>query len=667
MFGLPGIGQIFHLGSWVDQFTFLYFCKYLLLGGGLGEKEQEQDSRNFVGSKGFWTYFIFLDRVGGERIPCFKERVKWTMDPVPFFTGGKEMKLKIRSKLIIISLILLIVPSLVIGLAAFQTSKSGLNDLAIKGLTNDVHMAMTLITAMDQQVKEGKITQEEAEERVKVQLLGEKKIGKREINKNIDIGKNGHFFVIDKKGYFIADPTMEGKNIWFTEDSNGNQVGKLIVDTALNGGGYVTYDWPFPDDQNRIGTKIVYAEMEPHWGWIVSVGTYMEDFNQDANRILYVLAITIAVSTLIGLAVSMMFARHISKPLGMIAERIKRVADGDLNIGGVRVKNKDEIGQLAHDFQRMAENLREIIGQVTMTSQQVAATAEELSASSEETGRATEQIATSIQNVSTGAERQVESTDQARHVVTEISAGIQQIASSVMSANDSSQEASRTANSGNQEVIKAVEQMKLINEKSIAMVDVVNVLGNKSNEIGKIVSLITEIAEQTNLLALNAAIEAARAGEHGKGFAVVADEVRKLAEQSGKAAGQISQLIREIQNDTKYAVQAMNESQVVVEKGITLVDHAGNAFDNITHAVDKVSSKMQEVSAAVQQINAGTQMMVNAIDEITESVKEGAENTQSVAAATEEQNASIEEIAAVANTLSTMADELQQAVNRFKL
>lgn len=577
------------------------------------------------------------------------------------------MKVKIRTKLLVIMLILLIVPLVVIGLISYNSAKTSLNQLAATGLQNDVHMALQLIDSLNEEVNKGNLSLEDAQEKVRVSLLGEKQDGKRPINKQIDIGENGYFFVIDKEGLLLAHPSLEGKNIWDTEDPNGNKVGKMIVEDALNDDGFVEYDWPLPGNPDKTAPKITYAKMDANWGWIVSAGSYLQDFNSEANKILYALSLTIIVFTVIGLILTLLFARHISKPLGLIANRIKQVADGDLNIDRAQIKNKDEIGELAQDFDRMTEHLREIIGQVTMTSQQVAATAEELSASSEETGRATEQISTSIQDVSTGAERQVDSADQARRVVTEISAGIEQIASSVLSANDSSQEASQTANSGNQVVSKAVEQMKLINEKSIAMVDVVNMLGDKSNEIGKIVSLITEIAEQTNLLALNAAIEAARAGEHGKGFAVVADEVRKLAEQSGKAAGQISQLIREIQNDTEHAVIAMNDSQIVVEEGITLVDHAGNSFNDITKAVDKVSSKMQEVSAAVQQINAGTQTMVNAIDEITETVKEGAENTQSVAAAAEEQNASIEEISAVAHTLSKMADELQEAVQKFRL
>jgi methyl-accepting chemotaxis protein len=196
---------------------------------------------------------------------------------------------------------------------------------------------------------------------------------------------------------------------------------------------------------------------------------------------------------------------------------------------------------------------------------------------------------------------------------------------------------------------------------------VVNVLGEKSMEIEEIVALITEIANQTNLLALNAAIEAARAGEQGRGFAVVADEVRKLAERSNTAAGKIGTIITEIQQETGKAVKAMEDGTAAVSTGMLLMKNTGEAFVEILEMVEIVSRQAQEVSVIVEETNHLTKSMADRLDKISDVTQQSVGNTQQVAAAAEEQNATMEEIAAAADMLSKMAEELQESVTVFKL
>ncbi|MDZ5472811.1 methyl-accepting chemotaxis protein [Bacillus sp. 31A1R] len=370
---------------------------------------------------------------------------------------------------------------------------------------------------------------------------------------------------------------------------------------------------------------------------------------------------------ILGISLAIVIARMISKPLITLAEHVKKVANGDLTMEELKVTSKDETGQLVTDFNQMTNSLRHIIGQVAHQSQQVASTSEQLSASAEETTRATEQITIAIQEVAAGSEQQVSSVIDASEVLKEMTNGMGQIGMSIQHATDSSIEATEKANSGDETVSKVVNQMNTIHEKVTQTAEVVTDLGTRSAEIGQIVTLISSIASQTNLLALNAAIEAARAGEHGKGFAVVADEVRKLAEQSETATRQITDLIHHIQHDTQKAVIVMNEGTEAVGEGISLAKNAGDSFKEILQAVENVSKQAQEVSAAVQQVNAGSETLVQAIDGVASISEQSAANAQNVAGATEETNATMEEISSASTLLSSMAEELQSVVSKFKI
>lgn len=373
------------------------------------------------------------------------------------------------------------------------------------------------------------------------------------------------------------------------------------------------------------------------------------------------------ISVLLAMVIAYYISQIISNPVIAINKAAGKIASGDLTSEKMKIKNKDEIGDLAQSFNQMTENLRELIQQVSINAEHVAATAEELAASAEETSKASEQITYTIQEVASGVDKQFKSVEETSQTIDEMATGVHQIASNSQNVSATAMEASGKAAEGGHSIQSAVKQMNSINHTVNGLAEVIDGLGARSHEISQIIDVITDISAQTNLLALNAAIEAARAGEHGRGFSVVADEVRKLAEQSAASAQQISSLIIAIQEETDKAVESMDAAIQEVSGGIEIMHTAGESLIHIESSVNKVTNQIHEVSSAAQQMAAGSEQMVQAMKNITEIGEESASNTQEVSAATEEQLATMEEITSSAVSLSKMAEELQMLIGKFKI
>lgn len=331
----------------------------------------------------------------------------------------------------------------------------------------------------------------------------------------------------------------------------------------------------------------------------------------------------------------------------------------------VQPKRRDEFGQVQFELNKVSLGMADMLRQVGDSAAKLVQAVSELRTNAEGTMKASEQIATRMQEVSAGAERQAIDAREGSGAIQTVMDEVQDGRSRARIAAEVSERMAETSAAGQSRIEAAVTQFNAIREAVGRLADVVHGLAEQSKSIGRIVDVISHIAEQTNLLALNAAIEAARAGEHGRGFAVVASEVRTLAEQSGRAAGEIDELIRDVQRELVDLVQAATAAAGEVAAGVATVEATGVAFADIRSGVEGVAGHVREISAAMDHLAASAEAVVERVAHISAVVADMHAHTEDVAAAAEEQMAAMQEVASSAGMLSDMAGALQRLVGRF--
>lgn len=470
------------------------------------------------------------------------------------------------------------------------------------------------------------------------------------LTKSIKIGDKGYPYILDQTQKFLVHPTKKTGSI-----ANGAHYDYM----SKHDSGQTNY---VLNGQNKL---LVFATNKLT-GWKIAGTFYDSEIKDNSSSILQATLVVIIISLVIGACLAFGIIRSITTRLNHLIRASEKVSEGDLT-ESINIHAHDELGQLGNSFNQMKDSLYSLIEEVSQTVEQLAASAEELLAGSEQTGKATEEITANLQQLATGSDKQIESlevTDQKAHTLLQ---GIQQIKQNTKTASASVQFASSKAVEGNQSIYRSIEQMGSIHTSVSSLAVSVQQLGDKSQHIGKVVQVISDIANQTNLLALNAAIEAARAGEQGRGFAVVADEVRKLSEQSSTSAKQIETYITEIQTEMQKAITAMNTSSVEVNQGIEMVNSAGSSFEEIQKAVDEVTLQIRGISDTTEKVSIAEKEMVDMIDQITVISEVAAFSTQNISASAEEQLASMEEVTASSAALAKLAENLHGLIGKFKI
>lgn len=477
--------------------------------------------------------------------------------------------------------------------------------------------------------------------------------------KDINLKGAGYAYLIDRNGVLLAHPDKEMMNKNLLTDLKDKSVAERTKEMLEKKHGFINYKY------NDKDIMMVYKEIAST-GWLLAIAVPQEIVYKPLVTLKWIyFAVTFGAVCLV-LLITFISAKRITRPLELLAKQVNIVANGDLTVAA-RAEGKDEIAKLADDFNKMVQNLRSLIIEVGNSAEQVAASSQELTAGAQESSQAAHQVADSITDIAHGAERQLKAVVETEAIGVKIYSGVEKVVVNADAAVLKSSQAAEKAKESEKAIDNAVKQMEIIEETVNTSATVVSALGERSKEIGQIVETIAGIAGQTNLLALNAAIEAARAGEQGRGFAVVADEVRKLAEQSQEAAKQIASLITEIQGETEKAVLAMDKGTREVAVGTTVINGAGGAFKEINDLVTMVSNDIVNISGAMQDIDSESREIISSMKIMDDISKRAASEAETVSAATEQQSASMQEIASASRNLAEMAQKLQETIRQFQV
>ncbi|NKQ10523.1 methyl-accepting chemotaxis protein [Pseudomonas sp. SST3] len=456
-------------------------------------------------------------------------------------------------------------------------------------------------------------------------------------------GQNDYFWINDMNPTMLMHPMkpeLEGQDLSQTKDPNGKALFNEMVKVArLQGAGLVDYEWAKPGEKDPV-PKISYVELFKPWGWIIGSGIYVDDVEAEfQNYVVRFSTIGLAIAILMALLVAILI-RSITQPLRHSMQAMANIASGEADLTrSLDVSGNDELTTLSRDFNTFIQKLRTVMAQLFETSGSLESSSNSLGGLAGQAHKQSQQQSQQMELVATA--------------VNEVTYAVQEVAKNAEHASNEVGDAEKQASQGQRNIEASLQQIDQLSTTINEAVGVIQSLADETTKIGSVLEVIGSIADQTNLLALNAAIEAARAGEQGRGFAVVADEVRLLAQRTQTSTAEIHTMIERLQKNSGAAVTVIMESSRASQATVEQASQAGQSLDQIAQALRNLSGLNASIASATLQ-------QTHVVEDINQNVTQAASLAQ-------ESTQAAEQSSAAGKQLGELAEQLNRLLKQFKV
>jgi methyl-accepting chemotaxis protein len=479
----------------------------------------------------------------------------------------------------------------------------------------------------------------------------------------LDLGESGYFFIIDSNGQVISHPFLQG-NIFELKSTDNRFIFQDIINKAKSGGGVLNYALK-EDTINSSKNKTVYTQYFPHWDWTITAVIYDNELKRGSNIILQNNAAALLIILSISLFITIMLTRKITKPIKEISNTLHKVSNGDLTVNKIKTKTNDETKVLADSVNELTDKFNDIIKLMASSSSNINHFSAQLKEGADKVLEATTEVSVSISQISVSSEEQAKDT---AYSVEEMSSLGDNISDSAIASSKIETVANKTL-SLKEKGLKSVNELNQANDEnninSIEIEQLITSINEHSQQIGQVVNIISRIANQTKLLALNASIEAARAGQHGLGFNVVAAEVRKLANDTSEATENISNKIVEMQNQSEKAVEFVNKNNSGVDKINKTVMKTENIFNEISIQLQELIDDIKTIVNYNYEVNNKKDNIIEMLNNVSHSAEKNSIAIDHISSSAEEQSMVISTITGSISDLKNMVDELNSIINMF--